>query len=208
MCFVVFFCFFCACSFLKCNFMLSNPWYWSWRFCLVEQTYTLNIPWHIGNVHPRHVQYTVHGIPEIQTLRLKRNDNININVPTCVIDQGFTICEYGNIQVSILCLIEHVLYCIKYMSLSRMQWTQSFDTTWSNVIFYDLYQSKFKKKLSENFSPTNSQIFGEMCIYKKALKRIMFSHRFFSFYNKAIYHYDYVSILTYIFTANIKMVYK
>lgn len=63
-----------------------------------EQTYTLNIPWHIGNLHPRHVQYTVHGIPEIQTLRLKRNDNININVPTCIIDQGFTICEYGNIQ--------------------------------------------------------------------------------------------------------------
>lgn len=63
-----------------------------------EQTYTLNIPWHFGNYHPRHVQYTVHGIPEIQTLRLKRNDNININVPTCVIDQGFTVCEYGNIQ--------------------------------------------------------------------------------------------------------------
>ncbi|XP_048777981.1 A disintegrin and metalloproteinase with thrombospondin motifs adt-2-like isoform X3 [Ostrea edulis] len=63
-----------------------------------EQTYTLNIPWHIGNHHPRHVQYTVHGIPEIQTLRLKRNDNINLNVPTCVIDQGFTICEYGNVQ--------------------------------------------------------------------------------------------------------------
>lgn len=48
------------------------------------------------------MQYTVHGIPEIQTLRLKRNDNININVPSCIIDQGFTICEYGNIQVSLL----------------------------------------------------------------------------------------------------------
>lgn len=52
------------------------------------------------------MQYTVHGIPEIQTLRLKRNDNININVPSCIIDQGFTICEYGNIQVSLLqCLL-------------------------------------------------------------------------------------------------------
>lgn len=72
------------------------------NFLFVEQTYTLNIPWHIGNLHPRHVQYTVHGIPEIQTLRLKRNDNININVPSCIMDQGFTICEYGNIQVSLL----------------------------------------------------------------------------------------------------------
>lgn len=72
----------------------------SFHFFFAEQTYTLNIPWHIGNHHPRHVQYTVHGIPEIQTLRLKRNDNINLNVPTCVIDQGFTICEYGNVQVS------------------------------------------------------------------------------------------------------------
>lgn len=132
-----FFCFFfCACSFLKCNFMLSNPWYWSWRFCLVEQTYTLNIPWHIGNVHPRHVQYTVHGIPEIQTLRLKRNDNININVPTCVIDQGFTICEYGNIQVSILCLIEHV-YIVLYQVHVFIK--DAMDT----VVWYDMVKCYF-----------------------------------------------------------------
>ncbi|KAK3083558.1 hypothetical protein FSP39_025486, partial [Pinctada imbricata] len=57
-----------------------------------------NIRWRrdFNRLHPQEVQYKVQGLPEIRNLRLRRNDNININVPTCVIEDGVTVCEYGN----------------------------------------------------------------------------------------------------------------
>ena len=60
-----------------------------------------NIRWRrdFNRLHPQEVQYKVQGLPEIRNLQLRRNDNININVPTCYLDEGITICEYGNDKV-------------------------------------------------------------------------------------------------------------
>jgi hypothetical protein len=48
---------------------------------------------------PKDISFDIQNSDVIDSLHLKRNPNVDINVPMCSLEAGHVICEFGTSQV-------------------------------------------------------------------------------------------------------------